>query len=147
MIQSKFIRWTAVVDADRKEFREFMTEIREDVKKILLRTQPTPIATSSPIRLTDLGETISNHINAKSWAKTEADNLLEKTRGMDSLEIQTLSFDHAENHEPNDLLLSKMQESAFESGIDLLGVRKVLGVELRDRLLQLNNLTHSSLDK
>ena len=65
---------------------------------------------------------------------------------MTPFQIQTLSFDHVKSFEPDETLLYKMQESAFESGIDLEGVKNVLGVELRDCLLRMNKLTHSSLD-
>ena len=34
-----------------------------------------------------------------------------------------------------------MQEAAFESGIDFRGVQDILGVELRDCLLRLGDLT------
>lgn len=69
-----------------------------------------------------------------------AEDLIGQTEGMNPFEIQTISFDYARQFEPDGALLTKMQESAIEGGIDLEGVRNVLGVELRDRLLQLNNL-------
>ena len=150
----KFVRWTASVDSDRKEFRDFMTEVREDIKevredikKILLRTKPMPTSTSSPIRLTDLGEKISVHTGAKEWAESQAGNLFEKTNGMNAFEIQTASFDYANSFAPDEDLLQKMQESAFDSGIDLDGIRDVFGVELRDCLLNMHNVKHSSLNE
>ena len=66
---------------------------------------------------------------------------------MDSLQVQELSFEKAREFQPDEVLLKKMRESAFQEGIKLEGTSDVLGVELRDRLLQLNSLTRSSLDK
>ena len=76
-----------------------------------------------------------------------AQELVGETNDMDAFEIQDFSFKHAKEFDPDEALLGKMRETAFESGIDLSGVRNVLGVVLRDELLQMNNLQHSSLDK
>ena len=139
--------WKGKLDNDRNSFKEFMSEVRADIKLILTRLPPTPTTSESPIRLTDLGERISNSIDAKCWARNKAKELVDKTKNMDSFEIQDLSFNYAKELDPDGALLEKMREAAFESGIDLSGVKNVLGVVLRDELLKLNNLQHSSLDK
>ncbi len=142
----KFGKWYGEVNSDQARFSDFIKEIRKDIKDILSRLPPAPTTGSSPIQLTEIGERISNHISAKEWAATEADNLAPKTKDMNAFEIQTLSFDHAKSFEPDASLLSKMQESAFESGINLEGVKEVLGVELRDCLLQMNDFNRSSIN-
>ena len=136
----KFGSWYGEVNSDRILFKEFMAEVRKDINNILIRLPPLPTTGESPIRLTELGEQISKDIDAKDWAAEMARELIGQTEGMNPFEIQTISFDHAKKFEPDDALLTKMQLSAFESGIDLDGVRSVLGVELRDCLLQLNKL-------
>ena len=139
--------WKGKLDNDRTSFKEFMSEVRADIKLILTRLPPTPTTSESPIRLTDLGERISNSIDAKYWAIKKAQELVDKTKDMDSFEIQDFSFNYAKALDPDEALLEKMREAAFESGIDLSGVKNVLGVVLRDEFLKLNNLQHSSLDK
>lgn len=148
----KFGSWYGEVNSDRILFKEFMAEVRKDIEElrknieeiriqinnILIRLPTLPTTGESPIRLTELGERISKDIDAKDWATEMARELIGQTEGMNPFEIQTISFDHAKKFEPDDALLTKMQLSAFESGIDLDGVRSVLGVELRDCLLQLN---------
>ncbi len=143
----KFGSWYGEVNSDRILFKEFMAEVRKDIDEIrnqinniLIRLPTLPTTGESPIRLTELGERISKDIDAKDWATEMARELIGQTEGMNPFEIQTISFDHAKKFEPDDALLTKMQLSAFESGIDLDGVRSVLGVELRDCLLQLNKL-------
>ena len=136
----KLGNWYGQVNSDRVMFKEFMTEIRKDINNILSRLPPLPTAGASPIHLTDLGERISKHVGATNWAEGVAPELVGQTEGMNPYEIQTMSFDYAKKFEPDEALLAKMQQSAFETGLDLEGVRSVLGVELRDRLLQLNNL-------
>ena len=143
----KFGVWKGKVDNDRTSFREFMNEVRADIKLILTRLPPTTTTSASPIRLTELGERISNSIDAKNWAIKTAQELVDETKDMDSFEIQDFSFKHAKAFDPDEALLENMREAPFESGIELSGVRNVLGVVLRDELLQMNNLQRSLLDK
>ena len=140
-------KWVGEVDKDRDSCNSFIGEVRVDIKKIFERLPSTAIASDSPIRLTDLGKKISKHINATDWAMSEAEKLFERSEGMDSFEIQNLSFEHAKNYEPTDELLKNMREAAFDSGINLDGVKEVLGVELRDCLLAKYGKAHESLDK
>ena len=142
----KFGSWYGQVNSDRKRFDQFMEEVRKDIKNIFDRLPPLPTKEASPIRLSEHGERISKDIDAKAWAEKVTHKLIDKTKGMTPFQVQEFSFDHASAFEPDDALLVKMQQSSFETGIDLEGVRRVLGVELRDRLLQLNGLTESSLD-
>ena len=142
----KFANWYGEVNSDRKRFDQFMEEVRIDIKNIFDRLPPSSTTNVSPIRLSEPGERISKDIDAKAWAEEEAQKLIGQSRGMTPYQVQELSFEHAKAFEPDDALLVKMQQSSFETGIDLEGVRRVLGVELRDCLLQLNDLTESSFD-
>ena len=142
----KFGSWYGEVNSDRKRFSKFIEEIRKDIKDILGRLPPSPTTSASPIQLTELGERISKNIGAKTWAEKIAQKLFEQSQDMTPFQIQTLSFDYVKSFEPDKALLDKMQESAFESGIELEGVQNVLGVELRDYLLRMNNLARSTLD-
>ncbi len=139
-------RWVGEVDKDRDSCNSFIDEIRSDIKRIFERLPSTAVASDSPIRLTDLGKKISKHLNANDWAKSEADKCFDKSKGMDSFEIQKFPFDYAQEYKPNDELLRKMRAAAFETGIDLDGVQKVLGVELRDCLLAKHSRVRDSLD-
>ena len=149
----KLGNWYGEVNSDRKRYdqviediRRELGEIRKDIKDIFRRLPPEPTTSTSPIRLSDIGEQISNDIDAKAWAEEMAQNLIGEAKGMTPYRVQELSFDHASSFEPDNALLDRMQQSSFETGIDLEGVRRVLGVELRDRLLQLNGKLESSSD-
>ena len=143
----KYGKWQGEVDNDRNNFKEFMKEVRSDIKEILSRLPAKPTSSASPIRLTELGERISKKIDAKSWAKTVAQEMAGETEGKDSLKIQEESFKKAKNFKPNETLLKNMRDSAFQEGIDLDGIRDVLGVELRDQLLAIHGKTKESLAK
>jgi hypothetical protein len=69
----KFAAWKGSVDSDRRNFHEFMNEIRvdmreirNDIKRIFDRLPLETTGSSSPIGLTDLGESVSKEIDAKS---------------------------------------------------------------------------------
>ncbi len=143
----KYGKWQGEVNSDRESFRSFINEIRNDIKDILKRLPPTPVTSASPIRLTELGEKISLAINAGDWAKAEAGKLVCEVEGKDQFEIQSIAFQYANEFEPFPDLLKKMHTCAFDNGMDLSGVREVLGVELRDVLLSHHSLKPSSLDK
>ncbi|MCY4264374.1 MAG: hypothetical protein OXE78_05925 [Gammaproteobacteria bacterium] len=132
----KYGKWQGEVNTDRSTFKDFMLEVRADIKKILEQLPTPTIASSSPIRLTELGAQISEKLDAKAWAQAEAEKLIGETEGADALGIQETAFTHAQDFDPPKELLGKMRDSAFERGVDLSGVRDVLGVELRDVLLE-----------
>lgn len=143
----RYGKWQGEVDSDRKRFSKFIEEIRKDIKDILGRIPPSPTTSASPIQLTELGERISNNIDAESWAEKVASEMISQTKDMDSFKIQEVAFDHAKTFEPNEKLLQNMRDSAFQEGIKLEGVRDVLGVVLRDRLLSIHGKTNDSLDR
>lgn len=48
-------RWVGHVNSERREFREFMDEMREDIKTILSRLPGNPVLQESPIPLNKRG--------------------------------------------------------------------------------------------
>lgn len=149
--------WVANVNADRKDFKKLIKKLDEKIgmlgEKIgmildyLLGLRDSPVIThKSPLRLTELGEQISENIGAEEWAESEADTLLDEAKDKDRFEIQTMAFDHASGFEPPQELFAKMKDNAFDNGLDLDVVRRVLGVVLRDRILNKCALQPPSLD-
>ena len=139
--------WKGAVDSDREGFRNFMAEVRADIKEILTRLPPVPVTVNSPTILTNYGMKISDTVDAKAWAKAEAGKLITQVKGKEAFEIQNVAFQYANEFEPSLDLLRKMSACAFENGTELESVRKVMGVELRDVLLKLLELQQSSLDE
>lgn len=135
--------WKGAVDADRTSFKEFMEEVRTDIKKILDRLPPATAAGSSPITLTDLGEKISREIGAKTWAADTADKIKESTKNMQPYEIQEFckEFVNLRHKFPEELDLL-IKNSAYENAVKREQVLNVLAIELRDRLLEIQNLGH-----
>jgi hypothetical protein len=130
--------WIGAVNSDRDSFKTFMARIETKVDDILKRLPPVTVAGSSPLRLTDLGQTISEQIGGKELARTLAPTLLEKIKGMEPYEIQ----EECRRYVTEDFAPTEEQERifkacAFENGIKVEQIWNVVAVELRDELLSL----------
>lgn len=131
-------RWVGNVNSDRKSFKEFMNEVRDDIKKILDRLPPPlPVTAGSPLTLTDLGRQISQRLSAGALADDLVPVLRERTKGKDPYEIQELCFAYVrDGYEPPQELEVLIRRCAYENALKREQVLDVLAaVELRDRLL------------
>ena len=129
--------WYGAVNSDRDSFREFMQEVRNDIKAILLKLSPPVAESGSPIRLTDLGERISGEVGARGIARELLDDVLPQVRGKSAYDIQEFCFDRLNER---DLPLSEAQvdgikQCAFDNGVETLSVRRVIAIELRNLVL------------
>lgn len=134
--------WIGAVNTDRTNFKEFMAEVRDDIKTILGRLPPTEITSSSPLRLTELGKTISKGIDAPTWADRIVLSL-QHVQDMEAYEIQDFCFEYVKD----ELALSKeeirlIRSVAYENGVKEEQVRRVLAIEIRDKLLALDSRRH-----
>ena len=151
-IIAKLAMWAQEVNSDRdvcrndrENFKDFMKEIREEIKKIheLLakmdaRIDNATISSGSPLHLTELGEKISSEIQARQWAEKTAAAFAETARDQQPYEIQETCFEYVrEKFEPDGDLDSKIGMAAYESGITRGEVLDVLAIELRDVLMAL----------
>lgn len=123
-------RWPALVGEIRKD----IGEIRADIKKIFLGLPPQPVASGSPLRLTEFGEELAKSLNAKLWAAELAPTLLSGIEGFKPFQVDEFSAKYVQED------LSKGMEErvsacAYEAGIKREGVLDVLRVVLRDELL------------
>ena len=126
------------IDSDRVTIRDFMAEIRADIKKIFERLPPplTTVAGVSPLRLTELGRKISARLTASAIADGLAPHLRERVAGLQPYEIQELCFAYIrDEYEPPDDLRTLILQCAFDNGIDREQVLNVIAIELRDQLL------------
>ncbi len=136
----------SVLKSDLSTLKIEFGEFRKSIGEILLRLPAAPLADDSPLRLTDLGKRISSHIDANQWAQKTAKQLVDKTVSMDSFQVQEMSFQHSKEFEPDESMLKKMRESAFQEGLNLDGVRSVLGVVLRDELFRIRESEITTAD-
>ena len=145
----RLIIWYANVNSDRDSFKDFTTEVRADIKKILSIVSTSKVTyEKSPTRLTDLGEKVSETVNAKAIASQIVDMEREKLKGKAPFEIQ----DFCERYMINDFEPTSEQrlilgQCAFENGIPIESVHRVIAIVMRDILLEISGYTASDLDR
>ena len=131
-----FGTWKGKVDSDRASFKEFMKEVRDDIKEILGRLPSPTVTDASPLQLTDCGKSISERLGAADLARNLAPLLRTQVEGKTPYEIQERCFDYVRHeYEPPEEVETRVKTCAYDHGIKRGQVLDVLAVELRDKLL------------
>ena len=132
-------RWTGSVDADRRNFKSFMDEIRNDIKQIFKRLpDPAVVSSASPLQLTDLGESMSEFMKAKNWAGEIAPQLLPQVINKQPFEVDQVAQDYVKG-KLGEEMDRQVAACAYEYGRTQDRVLDVLHVVLRDELLRLRD--------
>ena len=139
---AKFFEWRGSVNTQLGTVKDFMAEIRDDIKGILKRlpAHPRSVESGSPVRLTEFGQEIAATFKAKEWATEIAPSLEEKIKGNADFEVDQFSHDYV--HETlEDLTLkaearNRVGAVAYQFGVERPVVLVVLQVVLRDELLR-----------
>lgn len=131
------IFWAGRIQEHKSGVADYIKEIREDIKKVLGRLPNDPvIGTGSPIRLTELGNTISAEVRGKEWAEEKSDSLVDDCRDLRAYEIQEKCFAYAKRPDVlDDEMQGRVLNSAYKHGQGRDSVLNVLAVELRDNIL------------
>ena len=130
--------WMKGIDEFKDDTKKALTEIREDIKKLLAAQPRNVLAGTSPLQLTDLGKEVSECVGAAAWAEQVATQLINRVKGKSAYEVQEfcLQYMRAE-YEPTTERDQSFKQCAYDHGIKLKQVLDVCAVELRDRLLHL----------
>lgn len=116
---------------------DFMKSINTKIDEIISRIPSDTVSSSSRKNLTEKGETISVELDAKTWAESQSGNLAEKIVGLNAYEIQEMAYSYVMEFRYDGAFNNRMQNSAFEHGVNLHDVKNVLAIELRDCLLDI----------
>ncbi|MCY4284168.1 MAG: hypothetical protein OXC65_02370 [Thiotrichales bacterium] len=119
----------------------FMERVQDDIKQLLRRSNRATIQVASPIQLTKLGESVSATIKAPVWAEEHAESLAKQFKGVSAYDIQTYSFRYAQEFEWDKSMDELIKEAAFEEGISRGEVLDILGIELRNKILCLMDIS------
>ena len=122
----------------KTDLKECMAEVRRDFKEIARRLDGSPVESQSPLRLSEKGESISDKLKAKQWAKSTAPELADRPTGKTRYEIQEACFERAstDDFEENAEMTRGILDCAFDHACSKREVRDVLGIELRDAVLE-----------
>ncbi len=132
----KGLFWLRDVHNMKEGWQAFAKEIRDDIKKIFERIPPPiTLEAASPLRLSELGKTISKSLNAAEWAAKVAPGLDPEVAGKQPFEIDQFSDEYVERRlDAQDT--EWVAKQAYESGVTPAAVRAVLRVLLRDELIR-----------
>lgn len=92
----KLGEWKGKVDADRDNFKEFIAEVRKKLDEIFERLPPKTATSESPIKLTSLGEKVSQETQASGWAKQTASSFVAQVKGKSHYDIQEFCLEYVE---------------------------------------------------
>ena len=127
-------RWTGKVDNDLGAIKDFMEEIRGDIKKIFAKIGPPLVASDSPLRLTELRQQVAECLGAHAWAARVAPGLLPRIKGFKPFQIDGFADTEVAAHQSE--WEEKIAECAFKFGLRRADLPPVLGIALRDELLR-----------
>lgn len=127
-------QWIGHVNSDRNSFSDFMKEIRDDIKQILRRLPNSPVNSQSPLQLNDLGEQIAEDLEARDWAISLADGLIDRIGAMEDYEIDAYCRKYVQDL--GDDWRKKVMSSAYRFGLPKDDVEIVLAVVLRNVVLE-----------
>ena len=107
----------------------------------------------SPIALSDYGKELFDLIDAGKIVDVYAEKIYNETQEMNTYKVQEYCFTYCkeklmEELEANDKEQSeKMAFVAFDQGINMEKIMRVVGIALRDRVLQMGGKLHAEVDK
>ena len=95
----------------------------------------------SPLHLNKLGREVSQEIDGEAWADQVLEEVKDQVADKDALGIQEFCFALVDDFAFTDAYDRAIRNCAFAHGLPTEQIRRVLAVELRDKLLKLADLT------
>ncbi len=127
------------VTAHRSKLKDFMREIRDDIKKILRALPPPQTAVSaSPTPLSEFGERVAAGVDALDWAAQTAKSILadKELQELEPFQIEAFCAIYLEKESrKKGIVQDKVQKAIYEFGVDLDRALPVLRIPLREALL------------
>ena len=126
------------VRTDVSGIKNKLVVMEEDIDALFTRAQTSPTSGGSPLKLTEIGDEVSQLLAADEWAKSIAPSLVASVRGMRSFEIQEFCSNFLRsNFSPTSDQGLKVRACAYEFALTRNEVLNVMMVELRDELFRL----------
>lgn len=123
------------IDTSVVKINENIGNIKVNVA--VLATGKTVDISQSPMRLNNFGKSISEEVGGKEWAKGIANEHIHKFQKAQPYDIQRFAFGFAQNFDPSEEMLTNMKTVAWEKGIPIELILRVLSLDLRDAMLDL----------
>ena len=108
---------------------------------------------TSPVTLTEYGVELAGKIDAQKVVDAYADKLHRETENMNAYKVQEYCFSFCKEKLPDDLeqndktYFDKISNVAYEEGINIEKLTRVLGIKLRDKVLSMKGKSHAEIDE
>lgn len=127
----------------------------DDLYRLLTHSIDRPVVqSSSPLTLTEYGNTISEKVGADQIANHYAQQLLGSIEGLNPYQVQEFCFKYCENNLMGDLKKDEFEQRyevihsvAYEDGIEINKITRVIAIKLRDALFSISGTSHAELDE
>ena len=128
--------WVGRVNSDRENFKDFMKDVRGKLDRIFDRLPKATLQSESPLSLTPFGQKVSKHVAAKQWVVNIVADLLGRVKGQTEYEIEQFAMNYMrDTFVPDGNQKALLQKVAYDNGLGVDEVLRVIAVELRDALL------------
>ena len=140
-------------DKSDEKYLKLQEKIDDLYKLLLGAIGPQFLKSGSPLRLTDHGNKISERIAAARIANNCAVKIIDKTVNLNAYEIQEFCFEFCkgklleELEKDNFEQYEIIQTVAFEEGVEIEKITRVIAIELRDKILSMKGTAHSEIDE
>lgn len=139
----RIARWTHKTDQGLKDLPKAVRRIQKDlaavrkrVEKLFSEMPRQPVASNSPMQLTEFGEEISKSLKAEDWAAATRNGLFDEVDGMEPYEVDEFCAKYVKER-LNEEWRKRIAACAYQFGIEREGIESVLRVVLRNKLLSL----------
>jgi len=138
-VMFRFGVWVGSVNTRLSSLTAFVDTVNSKLDRIIAALEPSVVAPGSPLELTELGRSISERLDAERWARKTIRDLHDRVaeaQFSEKFEFHEMAEAFVtKEFEPDENFLRKMRDCAYEKGISLVQVQKVLIVVLRNALL------------
>ena len=107
----------------------------------------------SPVTLSEYGKELFDLVDAEKIVNGYAEKMYNETQGMNAYKVQDYCFTFCKEKLMDDLEANNKDQSekmavvAFDQGINMEKITRVVGIALRDRVLQMGGKLHTDVDE
>lgn len=149
--------WKTKIESDIENIKEKIKGLESKYEKIydiLVGIAGEPLVKrTSPLTLTDFGNEISEQIGAADIAKIYAEKLSANTKNLNAYQVQEYCFHYCEEKllddlkENNPSQYESIHAAAFDNGMEIEKITRVVGIKLRDAIFSITGTPHSDIDQ
>ena len=142
-----------IIEGLTKNVEGLTKKVDEVYRVIVMRHGRAIEKIDSPVTLSEYGQELFARIDAEKIVDAYVDKLHGDTQGMNAYKVQEQCFLFCKEKLLDDLeakdkdQFDKISQVAFDEDIDIEKITRVVGIALRDRVLQMEGKSHTEVDE